>query len=178
MQAGRHCLSCCAIMLRFSPGLILPPPSPLLQFPYEPLKFLPKSLRLTFAEGIQMLQEAGYDVSEAVLVVLCCCTAARLPTCCACWLALAATATDSCSCVLPAPWRHAAVGLLGGAVQPHLLACSLLCHWHPPICLVPRRWIPLATLTPSWSARWASWSRRSTTRVRGAVGASWVGAVS
>lgn len=32
------------------------------QYPYEPLKFLPKSLRLTFAEGIQMLQEAGYDV--------------------------------------------------------------------------------------------------------------------
>ncbi len=35
------------------------------QFPFEPLKFLPKSLRLTFAEGIQMLQEAGYDVSVA-----------------------------------------------------------------------------------------------------------------
>ncbi|PSC74260.1 aspartate-tRNA cytoplasmic [Micractinium conductrix] len=32
------------------------------QFPYEPLKFLEKTLRLTFAEGIQMLQEAGYDV--------------------------------------------------------------------------------------------------------------------
>jgi L-ribulose-5-phosphate 3-epimerase UlaE len=32
------------------------------QFPFEPLQFLPKSLRLTFAEGIQMLQEAGYDV--------------------------------------------------------------------------------------------------------------------
>ncbi|KAL4421624.1 hypothetical protein ABPG75_010915 [Micractinium tetrahymenae] len=32
------------------------------QYPFEPLKFLPKSLRLTFAEGIQMLQEAGYDV--------------------------------------------------------------------------------------------------------------------
>lgn len=33
------------------------------QYPFEPLKFLPKTLRLTFAEGIQMLQEAGYDVS-------------------------------------------------------------------------------------------------------------------
>jgi hypothetical protein len=33
------------------------------QFPFQPLKFLPKSLRLEFAEGIQMLQEAGYDVS-------------------------------------------------------------------------------------------------------------------
>lgn len=32
------------------------------QYPFEPLKFLPKTLRLTFAEGIQMLQEAGYDV--------------------------------------------------------------------------------------------------------------------
>lgn len=33
------------------------------QYPFEPLVFLPKTLRLTFAEGIQMLQEAGYDVS-------------------------------------------------------------------------------------------------------------------
>jgi hypothetical protein len=33
------------------------------QYPFEPLKFLPKSLRLTFAEGIEMLQAAGYDVS-------------------------------------------------------------------------------------------------------------------
>ncbi|KAI3429721.1 hypothetical protein D9Q98_010037 [Chlorella vulgaris] len=32
------------------------------QYPFEPLKFLPKSLRLTFAEGIEMLQAAGYDV--------------------------------------------------------------------------------------------------------------------
>lgn len=32
------------------------------QYPFEPLVFLPKTLRLTFAEGIQMLQEAGYDV--------------------------------------------------------------------------------------------------------------------
>ena len=32
------------------------------QFPFEPLKYLPKTLRITFAEGIQMLQEAGHDV--------------------------------------------------------------------------------------------------------------------
>lgn len=32
------------------------------QYPFKPLKFLKKSLRLTFAEGIQMLQEAGHDV--------------------------------------------------------------------------------------------------------------------
>ncbi|KDD76372.1 class II (D, K and N) tRNA synthetase, partial [Helicosporidium sp. ATCC 50920] len=32
------------------------------QYPFEPLKFLKKSLRLTFAEGIQMLQEAGHEV--------------------------------------------------------------------------------------------------------------------
>ncbi|GAB4822582.1 hypothetical protein N2152v2_009628 [Parachlorella kessleri] len=31
------------------------------QYPFEPLKFLPKTLRLTFEEGIQMLQEAGFD---------------------------------------------------------------------------------------------------------------------
>ncbi|KAF8097535.1 hypothetical protein N665_0286s0044 [Sinapis alba] len=31
------------------------------QYPFEPLKFLPKTLILTFAEGIQMLKEAGVD---------------------------------------------------------------------------------------------------------------------
>ncbi|KAL0891348.1 hypothetical protein Bca101_015331 [Brassica carinata] len=31
------------------------------QYPFEPLKFLPKTLRLTFAEGIQMLKEAGVE---------------------------------------------------------------------------------------------------------------------
>ncbi|KAF3593652.1 hypothetical protein DY000_02027697 [Brassica cretica] len=29
------------------------------QYPFQPLKFLPKTLKLTFAEGIQMLKEAG-----------------------------------------------------------------------------------------------------------------------
>lgn len=32
------------------------------QYPFEPLMFLPKTLRMEFAEGIQMLQEAGYEV--------------------------------------------------------------------------------------------------------------------
>ncbi|KFK29697.1 hypothetical protein AALP_AA7G167100 [Arabis alpina] len=32
------------------------------QYPFEPLKFLPKTLRLTFAEGVQMLKEAGVEV--------------------------------------------------------------------------------------------------------------------
>ncbi|KAL6786068.1 TSD2 [Auxenochlorella protothecoides x Auxenochlorella symbiontica] len=32
------------------------------QYPFAPLKFLPKAPRLEFAEGIKMLQEAGYDV--------------------------------------------------------------------------------------------------------------------
>ncbi|CAA7037068.1 unnamed protein product [Microthlaspi erraticum] len=32
------------------------------QFPFLPLKFLPKTLRLTFAEGIQMLKDAGVEV--------------------------------------------------------------------------------------------------------------------
>ncbi|KAJ4899084.1 Class II aminoacyl-tRNA and biotin synthetases superfamily protein [Raphanus sativus] len=31
------------------------------QYPFEPLKFLPKTLKLTFAEGIQMLKEAGVE---------------------------------------------------------------------------------------------------------------------
>ncbi|CAH8274736.1 unnamed protein product [Arabidopsis lyrata] len=32
------------------------------QYPFEPLKFLPKTLRLTFEEGVQMLKEAGVEV--------------------------------------------------------------------------------------------------------------------
>ena len=32
------------------------------QYPFEPLQYLPQTLRLTFAEGIQMLQEAGHPV--------------------------------------------------------------------------------------------------------------------
>ena len=51
------------------------------QFPFQPLKFLPKSLRLEFAEGIQMLQEAGYDVSCAS-GSSCCRTALSLAWCC------------------------------------------------------------------------------------------------
>ncbi|KAF8110830.1 hypothetical protein N665_0078s0024 [Sinapis alba] len=31
------------------------------QYPFQPLKFLPKTLTLTFAEGIQMLKEAGVE---------------------------------------------------------------------------------------------------------------------
>jgi hypothetical protein len=34
------------------------------QYPFEPLKFLPKTLRLTFPEGIHMLEEAGYQVRQ------------------------------------------------------------------------------------------------------------------
>ncbi|CDP04847.1 unnamed protein product [Coffea canephora] len=32
------------------------------QYPFEPLKYLPKTLRLTFEEGIQILKEAGVEV--------------------------------------------------------------------------------------------------------------------
>jgi aspartyl-tRNA synthetase len=32
------------------------------QYPFEPLKYLPQTLRLRFEEGIRMLQEAGVDV--------------------------------------------------------------------------------------------------------------------
>lgn len=32
------------------------------QFPVEPLQYLPKTLRISFEEGIQMLQEAGFEV--------------------------------------------------------------------------------------------------------------------
>uniref|UniRef100_A0A1D1Y570 aspartate--tRNA ligase n=2 Tax=Anthurium amnicola TaxID=1678845 RepID=A0A1D1Y570_9ARAE len=32
------------------------------QYPFEPLKYLPKTLRLTFQEGVQMLQEAGVEI--------------------------------------------------------------------------------------------------------------------
>ncbi|KAL6215205.1 hypothetical protein ACLB2K_014636 [Fragaria x ananassa] len=32
------------------------------QYPFEPLKYLPETLRLTFAEGVQMLKDAGVEV--------------------------------------------------------------------------------------------------------------------
>ena len=32
------------------------------QYPFEPLQYLPETLRLTFAEGVAMLHEAGFDV--------------------------------------------------------------------------------------------------------------------
>lgn len=32
------------------------------QYPFAPLQYLPQTLRLTFAEGIQMLQKAGFNV--------------------------------------------------------------------------------------------------------------------
>ena len=32
------------------------------QFPVEPLQYLPKTLRISFEEGIKMLQEAGFEV--------------------------------------------------------------------------------------------------------------------
>ena len=32
------------------------------QYPFTPLKWLPETLRLTFAEGIQMLKDAGHEV--------------------------------------------------------------------------------------------------------------------
>ena len=31
------------------------------QHPFEPLQYLPTTLRLPFAEGIRMLHEAGYE---------------------------------------------------------------------------------------------------------------------
>ena len=34
------------------------------QFPFEPLQYQQTNLRLPFEEGIKMLQEAGYDVSN------------------------------------------------------------------------------------------------------------------
>ena len=33
------------------------------QFPVEPLKYLPKTLRLPFEEGMRLLQEAGFEVT-------------------------------------------------------------------------------------------------------------------
>lgn len=41
------------------------------QFPFEPLQYQQKNLRLPFEDGIKMLQEAGYDVS--------CCAYLRAP---------------------------------------------------------------------------------------------------
>ncbi|CAH8253386.1 unnamed protein product [Arabidopsis lyrata] len=32
------------------------------QYPFKPLKFLEKTLRLTFEEGIQILKEAGVEI--------------------------------------------------------------------------------------------------------------------
>ena len=34
------------------------------QFPFEPLQYQTTNLRLPFQEGIKMLQEAGWDVSQ------------------------------------------------------------------------------------------------------------------
>jgi len=34
------------------------------QYPFEPLQYLPNMLRITFAEGIKMLQDAGHDVNS------------------------------------------------------------------------------------------------------------------
>lgn len=39
------------------------------QFPFEPLEFLPKMLRITFAEGIKMLNDAGHQVTWPVLYI-------------------------------------------------------------------------------------------------------------
>lgn len=36
------------------------------QFPFEPLEFLPKMLRITFAEGIKMLNDAGHQVPTSM----------------------------------------------------------------------------------------------------------------
>lgn len=38
------------------------------QYPFTPLKWLPATLRLPFAEGIQMLNEAGYEVVRFTLL--------------------------------------------------------------------------------------------------------------
>ena len=32
------------------------------QFPVQPLQYLPKTLRLSFQEGMKLLQEAGFEV--------------------------------------------------------------------------------------------------------------------
>ncbi|KAJ3696284.1 hypothetical protein LUZ60_001661 [Juncus effusus] len=34
------------------------------QYPFEPLKYLPKTLRLTYEEGVQMLKEAGKEIEK------------------------------------------------------------------------------------------------------------------
>ena len=34
------------------------------QYPFQPLKFLPKTLRLPFEEGINMLKEDGLEVRK------------------------------------------------------------------------------------------------------------------
>ena len=107
------------------------------QFPYEPLKFLEKTLRLTFAEGIQMLQEAGYDVS------------------CRCFMVVRAwgpawawhARTMECGCVVDA----------GGPGRPRqpLLAAADVRLTSTRTLRRARRWTPLVTSTPSWSAPWA-----------------------
>ncbi len=134
---GQHCASYFAAL----PSPILPflkpaspaSPSPPVQFPYEPLKFLPKSLRLTFAEGIQMLQEAGYDVSRAALV-LCC---ALLPGCNGC-LPAAAAATAAAFC-LP----HGCMRVLPCRAVPSTLSYSLACsHYCAPAPRLPAFMLP------------------------------------
>ena len=37
------------------------------QFPFEPLEYQRENLRLPFAEGIKMLQEAGFEVASDLL---------------------------------------------------------------------------------------------------------------
>lgn len=56
-NAGVSCCRCC------SPGKELQVIGE--QYPFEPLQYLRKTLKLTFAEGIQMLTDAGYEVSPS-----------------------------------------------------------------------------------------------------------------
>ena len=105
------------------------------QYPFQPLEYLPKTLRLTFKEGIQMLHDAGIEVSSAS--------------------GPAAPPRRLCS---PRPLCTAA-GIVAGIAN---VSAALMRRPRRPAAHRPIR---LATSTPSWSASWASLSRTSTRQV-------------
>jgi aspartyl-tRNA synthetase len=102
------------------------------QFPFRPLRFLPKTLRLTFAEGVEMLREAGHEVSGAG----------------ACLGGAVAGGAASPRRFATQPPPHPSPFLL-----PHCAA--------PPPNSLPR-WTPTATSAPRPSACWAAWWPTST----------------
>ena len=112
-----------------------------------------------------MLQEAGYDVRPRLPAGLLACYLQLRCMATAAAAMRAATATPAAGsgraaamqllCVHRLP---AAAGLQGTLRCP-CSCCTRLRATDVPASAPPsgRRWIPLATSTPSWSARWASW---------------------